>query len=515
MPRRTRVQYGSVMSNTMTPTVWLRLLRSERAKRLGRYPSGLASRSIRFFVTAGMYRDRGALFRTMETVVNEKPLCLATSRIVTVELFRPGILSVERIDSALNPCGCWRTLHQRVKSVSSFGLRFVVMFVLLAGCQAAPQAQKSASGFSADKDPQKLFQQGEAALKRGQLDEADRAFRAVLAINPQVGGAYANLGVIDMRRKQWTPALEMLHKAQRLAPDMAGVRLNIGLVYYRQNDFRQAILPFESVVHDVPDSFQARYLLGLCYFFVERFADAASALEPLWSQASAQLNYLYVLGIAANKAGQPQLEQRALARLIEIGQNSPEFHLLMGKAYLNREEYDHAIAELALAAKGDSALPFVHFNLGMAYLKRQDLDQAKAEFLRDIAIEPDVSYDYDQLGEVYYLQQQDEAADKAFRKALRLDPQLASSHFQLGRVYQREKKYEEALTEADAALKLDSDSPGIHYLRGQVLQHLGRAQDAKHEMETFTQLSNAAREKRPQEPEAGPMPNPELTEEPQ
>ena len=140
--------------------------------------------------------------------------------------------------------------------------------------------------------------------RRGNLDDADHAFRAVLAINPQVAGAYANLGVIYMRRKQWTQALEMLHKAQRLAPEMAGVRLNIGLVYYRQNDFRKAIPPFESVVHDAPDSFQARYLLGLCYFFVERYGDAARTLEPLWSQASGQLNYLYVLGIAANKAGQ-------------------------------------------------------------------------------------------------------------------------------------------------------------------------------------------------------------------
>jgi Tfp pilus assembly protein PilF len=116
---------------------------------------------------------------------------------------------------------------------------------------------------------------------------------------------------------------------------------------------------------------------------------------------------------------------------------------------------------------------------------------------------------------VYYLQQQDQEAEKAFRKALRLDPQLASSHFQLARVYQRESKYGEALTEVDAALKSDPNSPGSHYLRGQVLQHLGRIQEAKAEMQTFTQLSNAAREKRHQELESGPMPNPELTQEPQ
>jgi len=182
----------------------------------------------------------------------------------------------------------------------------------------------------------------------------------------------------------------------------------VGLVYYRQNDFRKAVAPFESVVRDTPDSYQARYLLGLCYFFTERYTDSATTLEPLWPQASGQLNYLYVLGIAANKAGRADLEQRALGRLVESGGDAPEFHLLMGKAHLNREEYDDAIAELEQAAKVAPNLPFVHFNLGMAYFKKQDLEHAKAEFLKDIAVEPDVAYDYDQLGLVYSLQQQNE-----------------------------------------------------------------------------------------------------------
>ena len=133
--------------------------------------------------------------------------------------------------------------------------------------------------------------------------------------------------------------------------------------------FGQAIAPFESVVRDAPDSYQARYLLGLCYFFNQRYAEAANTLEPLWPQASDQLNFLYVLGIAANKAGRADLEQRALGRLVETGQDTAEFHLLMGKAHLNREEYDEAIVELESAAKADPKLPFVHFNLGTAYLR--------------------------------------------------------------------------------------------------------------------------------------------------
>ena len=318
-----------------------------------------------------------------------------------------------------------------------------------------------------------------------------------------------------MRRKQWQHALETLHQAEQLAPQVAGIRLNIGLVHYRQNDFRGAIAPFESVMRDQPDSYQARYLLGLCYFFSERYAEATSTLEPLWPQASAQLNYLYVLGIAANKAGNTDLERSALGRLVETGGDSPEFHLLIGKAHLNHQEYDEALAEFTLAEKAAPRLAFVHFNLGTAYLRKQDLERAKAEFQRDIAVEPDVAYDYDQLGLLDYLQEHDADAEAMFRKALRLDPRLGSSHFQLARVYLREGKFAQALAEIDASNKLNPDNESVHYVRGQILQRMGRTAEAKAEMQRFTEMSNAAREKRHRELEAAPVPDPELTQEPQ
>ena len=363
--------------------------------------------------------------------------------------------------------------------------------------------------------PQQLFGQGEAELRAGNLDQAERSFRGVLAIDPQAAGAYANLGVIDMRRKRWQPALEMLHRAEHLAPQIAGIRLNIGLTYYRQGNYRAAISPFASVVRDAPDSVQARYLLGLCYFFTEQYGDAAATLEPLWGQESSQLNYLYVLGIAANKARRPDLEQRALGRLVETGQNSAEFHLLMGKAHLNREEYDEATGELELALKANPKLPFAHFELGLVNMKKQDFDRARAEFLEDLGVEPDLAYDYDELGLIDYMQQKDQDAIKDLEKAVQLDPNLASSHFNLARTYQRQGSHALALTEIDAAGKLDRSSYGIHYVRGQVLRSLGRARQAQAEMRVYTQMSNQAREKRHQELENGPARNPEITADPQ
>jgi len=126
-----------------------------------------------------------------------------------------------------------------------------------------------------------IFQHGEDALNRGRLNQAEHDFRQILALDPQAGAAYANLGLVYMRRKQWSKALEMLRKAERMLPQVAGIRLNIGLTYYRQNEFLLAIPLFESVVRDQPDAPQPRYLLGQCYFFASRWADAADTLEPL------------------------------------------------------------------------------------------------------------------------------------------------------------------------------------------------------------------------------------------
>ena len=78
------------------------------------------------------------------------------------------------------------------------------------------------------------FVRGQQALQTGDLATAEAAFQKVLSIDPQAAPAYANLGVIAMRRQQWDRALAQLEKAEKLDPRMTGIRLNIALVKYRR-----------------------------------------------------------------------------------------------------------------------------------------------------------------------------------------------------------------------------------------------------------------------------------------
>src|ERR1700722_339037 len=66
-----------------------------------------------------------------------------------------------------------------------------------------PPSQRPSSGDTSHAsavDPKASFAQGQAALQSGDLASAEAAFRRVLSADPQSGAAYANLGVIAMRR---------------------------------------------------------------------------------------------------------------------------------------------------------------------------------------------------------------------------------------------------------------------------------------------------------------------------
>ena len=150
-----------------------------------------------------------------------------------------------------------------------FPRRLFCVLIVSGGLVCAPRVaasrQHQAAGASnaaeiPPKDPKAWFARGQAALLAGDLDSAEADFRKVAAADPASGAAYANLGVIAMRRKQWNQALALLQKAEKLDPKMTGIRLNIGLVKYRRGDYAGAIRPLAAVVREQPDSQQARYL---------------------------------------------------------------------------------------------------------------------------------------------------------------------------------------------------------------------------------------------------------------
>lgn len=337
-------------------------------------------------------------------------------------------------------------------------------------------------------DAATVFRQGKAAMQSGQLELAEKDFRRVIALDSKSAAPHINLGVTYMREKRWDDALIELRKAESLAPDEPGIQLNIGLAFYRKNDFASAIEPFSVAVRREPDSLQARYLLGLCYFFTNKYKEAADTLAALWEKESTNLNYLYVVSIAASKSSNPALQKQAFDQMLAIGQNTPEFHLYVGKAWLAEDDTNRALKEFYAAAALRPDLPLVHYFLGRTYLEQRAYPQAEAELKKDIAIEPDFAYSYEDLGILYAQLNQPDKAERYFREAVARNDQLVNSWFGLAKLYRDTGRYQEALQMLDHAEALAPQSGSVHYTRGQVLAHLGEAAQAHEEFETSARL---------------------------
>src|SRR5215813_9279917 len=96
-----------------------------------------------------------------------------------------------------------------VSSARITSIIFVLFLTSAASPAQSPHSGTSNAGPVASRsaDPATIFQRGERALKENNLGQAESDFRQVLEIDPRAGAAYANLGVVYMRRKQWGKAL--------------------------------------------------------------------------------------------------------------------------------------------------------------------------------------------------------------------------------------------------------------------------------------------------------------------
>jgi tetratricopeptide (TPR) repeat protein len=393
----------------------------------------------------------------------------------------------------------WKSLN------CSLQIRFLLLFCLLRGIPvlAFGHTQAAAVDKTPDvsaKDPATIFRSGKSAMESGQLPLAEEDFRRVIALDPKSAAAHVDLGVTYMREKRWDNALAELRKAESLAPNEPGIRLNIGLAYYKKSNFEAAIEPFAAALQGSPNSLQARYLLGLCYFFTNKYKQAVDTLAPLWQKESRNLNYLYVLSIAASKSSDSVLQKKAFDQMLAIGQNTPEFHLYVGKAWLAEGATNKALEEFYAAASAQPDLPLVHYFLGRTYLEQHAYAQAEAELQKDTAIEPDFSYNYEDLGILYALLSQPDRAEHYYRLAIERNDMLVNSYFGLAKLYRQQARYQEALDMLNHAEALAPQSASVHYTRAQILAHLGQSVKAHQEFDTAARLLKSFNDRLQQDP---------------
>jgi len=128
-------------------------------------------------------------------------------------------------------------------------------------------------------DPAALVQQGLTLHQRGDLDAAEKRYRAALARAPRQGDANHLLGLLLMERERYAEAAQHIQQALAAQPGHPVLLNSMGEVVRRQGDFRAARPLFERALQASPRYPEAWHNLGKTLTAIGALPDAESALR--------------------------------------------------------------------------------------------------------------------------------------------------------------------------------------------------------------------------------------------
>jgi Tfp pilus assembly protein PilF len=144
-----------------------------------------------------------------------------------------------------------------------------------------------------------------------------------------------------------------------------------------------------------------------------------------------------------------------MTKAIKLDPKKGYYYIHRGKAYLDKQEYQKAVADLDKAI-ASLTNPYIAYNLrGLAYDGLDKQSQAMADFNQAISINPGYAEAYCNRGFVFYENKEYDKALKDYEKAISLDPKLAKAYSHRGFLFAFQGKLDQALEDYNKALSLD------------------------------------------------------------
>jgi tetratricopeptide (TPR) repeat protein len=372
----------------------------------------------------------------------------------------------------------------------------LVVFVVLSAIPAIA-GQSSAKAEGAKSVRETLQQQYDAARTfqiSGQSSQAATEYRAFLAeALRQIGDAETNAGKFEDASKLFAEALT-------LAPENADVTADYAALRLQDGKLKDAQALAERAVQLAPGDARAQYMLGSALYQQQDYAAAKDHLEKA-VVAEPKFEIGYLLGITYLRL-QDLMRATLLFDEMTLGLgDTPEIHILFGKAYRESDYLDQAIRELHKALAKNAKTKVAHYLLAMAYLERDGdsgFSEAVPELEAELKVNPDDTRTHYMIGYIALKRHDAKEAEHELERAVELDPENPDPLISLGQVYLdagRTPEAEKAFRRAIAATK-DPSRNGYqvnraHYALGRILLQTGREDEGKKEL----QISAALRDK--------------------
>jgi predicted TPR repeat methyltransferase len=278
----------------------------------------------------------------------------------------------------------------------------------------------------------------------GRLNEAERFYRQILAVNPRFAEGYNNLGSALNGQGKPDEAVACYRRALDLRPDFAEAHYNLGNALNSQGNLDEAVT---------------------CY---RRVLD----LKPNYAEAHNNL------GNALNGQGKPDEAVACYRRALEIKPDFAETHCNLGNALKDQGKLDEAVVryQRALALKPHYAQ--AHNNLGNVLNDQGESDEAVVQYQRALALKPNYAEAHNGLGNALNNQGNLDEAITCYRRALDLKPNYAEAHNNLGAALNGQGKLDDAVACYRRALDVKPDFAEAHYSLGNTLKDQGKLDEA-------------------------------------
>ncbi|HEX8558925.1 MAG TPA: tetratricopeptide repeat protein [Pyrinomonadaceae bacterium] len=131
----------------------------------------------------------------------------------------------------------------------------------------------------ADEKARALLEEGRRHADAGRWDEALRAYRQAVALDPRYGDAYIDMGDAYMSSGKYGEAFAAYRQAISVAPRNPDAHYSLGAAYNDMANYGDAFKPFVQAIRLDPGFAEAHYGIGYAYLKLENFRDALTYLR--------------------------------------------------------------------------------------------------------------------------------------------------------------------------------------------------------------------------------------------
>lgn len=298
--------------------------------------------------------------------------------------------------------------------------------------------------------------------QRGRLDEAIDLLIRATAVNPKDAVVQNNCGNMLRERGRLDEALVAYRAAVRNNPDHINARFNLGAILQDLGDFSGAAACYHHIVQVAPDDADAWIGLGTALSESGDYAGAVESFEKARALRPNDARVLYNLGTAFK--GQDRLDEAADAyrQAVALNPDYAEAHNNLGSVLKAQGLAEQAEAAYLAALRSRPDYGLAHYNLACTYMDLGRVDAAAQAYTKTIELEPDNAKAYNDLGMVLLSQGRAQSAADAFSNAIHHDPEWADAHSNLGLALGALGRLDDAIKAHQAALRLEPDFAVAH-----------------------------------------------------